>query len=389
MTTGATCPVCGSNSTEVFLRRNRVPVHQNILYRDKNAAISAKRGDLLLSVCEKCGFVFNQAFDASKLDYGEAYDNTQTASPFFEKYLDELAGYLVNEKNVRDCHIVEIGCGKGEFLKKLVLDPLWANIGVGFDPSYVGPAYDPGGRLKFEKRFYGEDAAEDIAADVVICRHVIEHVPDPVGLMLMVRKALKGSFRGRAFIETPCVEWILSKCVFWDFFFEHCSYFSKTSLGWAAKFAGLKVLNVKHVFGGQYLWLETGRSNGFHRPPGNPSDIVDLAQSYARSEERLVLEWKERIDSWRARGAVALWGAGAKGVTLANLVDPECERLACLVDLNPNKQGCFVPGAGHPIINYLELPKFSVRTVYLMNPNYRDENSNLLRQARLDIELIG
>jgi SAM-dependent methyltransferase len=389
MTNGAICPVCGSTKTEIFLRRDGVPVHQNVLYKDRNAAVSAKRGNLRLSVCRHCGFVFNQAFDASKLDYGNAYDNTQTASPFFEKYLDELARYLIQERDLRNCRLLEIGCGKGEFLRKLVVDAAWANTGVGFDPSYVGPTDDLGGRLKFEKRFYDENAGMDDPADVVICRHVLEHVPDPVGLLVTARKAMKGSVRGRAFIETPCVEWILSNGVFWDFFFEHCSYFSKVSLGWAAKFAGLKVLNVKHIFGGQYLWLETGRSNGFHRPSGDAAGIGDLAQSYAQSEGRSIDEWKQKIDSWRKKGPVALWGAGAKGVTLANLVDPECERIACLVDLNPNKQGCFVSGTGHPIVNYLELQRLSVKAVYLMNPNYREENVSLLRQAGLDIELIG
>jgi len=389
MTDRAVCPVCGSSGTEVFLRRDRVPVHQNILCKNKEAALSVKRGDLLLSVCRHCGFVFNQAFDKLKLDYGEAYDNTQTASAFFEKYLDELTRYLVDERDVRNCRILEIACGKGELLRKLVLNADWANTGVGFDPSYIGPVDDFVARLGFEKRFYDEYAGAHLPADVVICRHVIEHVPDPVGLIVLARKALEGSLRGRAFIETPGVEWILSKGVFWDFFYEHCSYFSSVSLGWAAKFAGLKVLSVKHVFGGQYLWLETGRSNGFHRSFGNPLEIVDLAQSYAKSEGRSILDWKERIDSWLKKGQVALWGAGAKGVTLANLVDPDCDRLACLVDLNPSKQGCFVPGTGHPIVDYTELSRLSVRTVCLMNPNYREETLNLLRQAGLGVELIG
>ena len=40
----------------------------------------------------------------------------------------------------------------------------------------------------------------------------------------------------------------------------------------------------------------------------------------------------------------------AKGVTIANLIDPTNELFACVVDLNPGKQGHFLAGTGHPIV---------------------------------------
>jgi hypothetical protein len=85
---------------------------------------------------------------------------------------------------------------------------------------------------------------------------------------------------------------------------------------------------------------------------------------------------------------VALWGAGAKGVTFANLLDPNCELLDCLVDLNPAKQGCFVPGTGHPIVRHDELDARGVRTALAMNPNYTPENVELLRSVGSRAELI-
>ena len=95
-----------------------------------------------------------------------------------------------------------------------------------------------------------------------------------------------------------------------------------------------------------------------------------------------------KLDEMSRRGPVAIWGAGAKGVTLANLLDPLRERIACVVDLNPAKQGRFLPGTGHPIIGPHELEEFEVRTALVMNANYAQEIEALLRERDLRIELV-
>jgi len=60
-----------------------------------------------------------------------------------------------------------------------------------------------------------------------------------------------------------------------------------------------------------------------------------------------------------------------------------------VVDLNPQKQGKYLPGTGHPIVGYSVLPDFGVTTAILMNPNYREENQALLRQAGLfNVKLV-
>ena len=113
------CPVCQSNLVTMFLKRERVPIHQNLVMKDQRSALETPRGSLSLVVCEECGFVFNQAFEPSSMRYGVDYDNTQTCSPVFNTYVDELVDRLVSENGVRDCRVIEVGCGKGSFLRKL------------------------------------------------------------------------------------------------------------------------------------------------------------------------------------------------------------------------------------------------------------------------------
>lgn len=378
------CPVCISSKTELFLTRRGVPVHQNLLYATERDALEARRGDLEMVVCGDCGFVFNRAFDLSRLSYSEDYDNNQTCSPSFSAYVDELVSIVIDGRRMRGKTLVEVGCGKGYFLRRLV-EADERNRGIGFDPTYVGPLSELEGRLRFEKRFYGPDTRH-VQPDAVVCRHVIEHVPDPAAIVGAVREAISEA-PSRVFFETPCVERILRDEVIWDFFYEHCSLFAPGSFRLLFERCGFDSVEVLHVFGGQYLWLEALAGAGSHGT-GN-STVAELARSYAAAEQKRITGWRKRVESLRERGEVALWGAGAKGVTFANLIDPNRELIDCVVDLNPNKQGHFVPLTAHPIVDYRTLGDRKVATAILMNPNYEQENRALIVEAELPVALLN
>jgi SAM-dependent methyltransferase len=372
-----TCPVCGEGRSEVFLDRADVPVHQNLLLATPEAARRVYRGRLRMCCCEGCGFVFNAAFDASLLSYGREYDNTQTASPSFDAYTDELAERLVRTLEHVASHsprtLVEVGCGKGGFLLKVLRRaPAWR--GVGYDPTYEGELSLLDGRARFRREFFGPESP-DRDADVVICRHVIEHVARPATLLGAVRAALAPDRPVRLFFETPDVTWILEHLVVWDFFYEHCSLYAPGSIRRAFGGSGLCVEGVDLVFGGQYMWIEGHGDHRQARPPSpeGPVPMVELARTYGTRVGALLERWRTTLDEWRRRGPVVIWGAGAKGATLANLLDPAAGSIECLIDVSPAKQGRYVPGTGHPILPPQALPGMRGATVLVLNPNYVQE----------------
>lgn len=354
---------------------------------NQEAARKIRRGDLEIAVCHTCGFIFNQAFDLSKLNYGEAYDNTQTWSPFFQDHIDDLINYLIYEKGIKNSTIVEVGCGKGTFLRKLVESEKVGNRGFGFDPSYVGPDTDLDGRLTFFREFYEPKFAK-ITADVVICRHVVEHIHNPINLLQTTRNTVGSSPHARVFFETPDVTWILQNHVIWDFFYEHCSYFSAKSLQTAFEIAHFQVENVKHVFGGQYLWLEATVPQTAQNLTKDSSSIPALAKRFGEQEKSLIAALHARLQILTKQGSVALWGAGAKGVTLANLIDPDHQWITCIVDINPAKKGQYLPGTGHPIVTPQEIGQYGIDTAILMNPNYYNENFAWIQDLNLQVKLI-
>jgi hypothetical protein len=175
--------------------------------------------------------------------------------------------------------------------------------------------------------------------------------------------------------------------VIWDFFYEHCLLFTSKSLGLAFRRSGFAVERVEHMFGGQYLWLEARVADVDETLPAS-GETVQMATAYAAEERKLREASLARLGDLGQNGKMALWGAGAKGATFANLVDPNCTLIDCLVDLNPNKQGRFIPGTGHPIVHPADLPARQVKNAVLMNPNYRLENLQLLDKAGIELNLI-
>jgi len=387
MPSAVACPVCGAARCETFIHRSAVPVHQNLLFNTRNAARQITRGDLDMSACADCGFVFNRSFDPSRLSYGAGYDNTQDCSGVFDRYLDELARYMVEERGVHHSRIIEVGCGKGGFLRKLAAYPGASNSGIGYDPSYVGPESDLDGRVHFVAQAYDERWA-DTPGDVVVCRHVIEHIARPLELLAAVRKALQKKPRARVFFETPCVEWILAGRVFWDFFYEHCSLFTKRSLATAFEQSGFRVLSSRHLFNGQYQLIEASPSGSLIPAGPHQDDVLRQAREYAAAESALLKKWGMEISHRAGQGRVCLWGAGAKGATFANLIDPDCKLLDSVVDLNPRKQAHFIPGSGHAIVGHRDLAVRGVTDIVLMNPNYRQENEALLRASGIQANFV-
>jgi hypothetical protein len=381
------CPICESTRLRPFLFRESVPVHQNAVTDTDQAALAMERGSLSVACCENCGFVFNRAFDLAKMAYGESYDNEQTHSPVFRQYVDELADHLLHERNVRNSRIVEVGCGNAYFLHKLVDDPAMGNTGVGFDPSYDGPVPEEPERLRIERRFYDAECA-GMPADVVVCRHVIEHVPNPVGMLDAVRCALQDSPHAQVYFETPCVDWILRRNVFWDFFYEHCSYFSARSLATAFQRAGFHIERVNHVFGQQYLWLAGQVAESHPSPVLDPGPTPALASAFGIHEREVFGRAHSALAEKAQQSKLAIWGAGAKGATLANLIDPERRLLDCVIDINPNKQGRFLGGSGHPIVSLAEAQHRGVLAALLMNPNYRAEVERMIHTSGKTLALL-
>ena len=382
------CVVCGQTALKVFWEADNLPVRCNVLCKTREEALAAPKGDITLAVCFTCGFVTNLAFDPARMSYDQRYENSLHHSRRFQSYATALAKRLVDMYDLHNKDILEIACGQGDFLR--LLCDLGSNRGLGFDPSYR-PVESDGSHhdgARFVRDCYGEKHG-DVPADLVCCRHALEHIPDPVAFLSTVRKSLGDDSDAVVFFEVPDVMYTLRDLGIWDIIYEHCCYFSEVSLARCFARAGFSVHAVSSEYGGQFLTIESRRAEG--REDGTTrGDLAGLL----KATETFAFRFREKFDLWAGRLSdakqqgrrLALWGSGSKGVTFLNMM-PDVSAVACVVDINPRKQGMFVAGVGKPIVAPEALREVAPDTVIVMNALYLDEIGGTLAELGVDVKL--
>jgi SAM-dependent methyltransferase len=368
-----------------------VPVYCNVLWPRREEALRAKRGPISLKQCTACGHVFNASYDGALMDYTPAYDSSLHFSPRFQRYAEELALRLVDRYALRGKKVVEIGCGKGDFL--VLLCELGNNRGWGFDHSFDPQRVDPARRrrIDFMQELYTAAQAERLHPDFVCFRHVLEHVADPRGFLGELRRGFAGRTDAALYCEVPNALFTLKDMGIWDLIYEHCAYFTLGSLMRAAQDSGFDVLALGEAFGGQYLYVElrpgAGRALAAVPEAHQPAAVSRLAREFAG-------RYRDKIDAWRGRlrelrqaqGRTVVWGGGSKGVTFLNVLGAD-SAIEYVVDLNPHKQGQYVAGTGQRVVAPEFLRELRPTDVLVMNPVYENEIADSVRALGLEARL--
>ena len=381
--------VCESDEMQVFFEVRQVPVHCNVLWPTREAARRAPKGDIRLAFWPSCGHIFNIAFDPALMTYTETYENSLHFSPRFQQFAEGLADRLIAAYDLHDKQIVDVGCGKGDWLKLIAVRG--GNRGVGFDRSYE-PGLEqeplPEG-LRFVQDFFSDQYAAT-RADLLTCRHVLEHIEQPRDFVDGIRAAIDPDTI--AYFEVPNALYTLRDMGIWDIIYEHCSYFSASSLAHLFTRQGFDVLDVGEVYGGQFLGIDArpaADGPGVQQVPGNDlAAMAGIVGAFARRYEEKAAHWREQLARFSAEGKqVVAWGAGSKGVTFLNALRAE-DSVSYIVDINPRKQGRFVAGTGQEIVAPEFLRTVQPDVVLVMNPLYIDEIREMLAGIGLHPELM-
>jgi hypothetical protein len=379
------CPVCSTPAPSPFFELAGVPVYCNVLWPTRDAAVAAPRADVRLALCGSCGLIWNTSFDESVVEYGAEYENSLHYSPVFQEHVRELAERLVGEHGLAGAHVVDIGCGKGDFLALLCEGG--RNRGSGFDPSYEG-GHDDAPWLSFRRDVYRADGSAP-RGDLVTARHVLEHVTEPARFAELLRTAVADG--GTVYVEVPSGEYMLRSGAVWDVIYEHCTYFTAPALTRLLRAAGFEVVRSGECYGDQYLWIEATPATAALSAPAQTAPALEelsrLAERFAGTFASVVGGAERVLGDGGDRARVALWGAGSKGVTFLNVADRD-HRVEAVFDVNPRKQGRHVAGSGQRVLAPAELAAAEPETVLVMNPLYTLEIEQLVRESGVGADVV-
>ena len=198
---------------------------------------------LAFQLCGSCGLLRREALGLPR-DYTDVDRATAAQLP---EYAQELLGGIAAHGLASDQVVFDIGCNDGTFLERLHKAGVRRLVGV--EPSRnLGEAARTRGFEVLVEYFGAETASRLLAshgyAGAIVCRHVLEHVPDPLDFLVSLRRCLHPE-KGVALIEVPDSSVIpehMSVQELWD---EHMHYFCKASLRRLLRRVGLKVLAIE------------------------------------------------------------------------------------------------------------------------------------------------
>lgn len=385
------CPVCFSSQFSTFYTISYAPVHVGILWRSKEEALNCLKGTIELAYCSDCEFIFNIAFDSSLMEYTEEYDNSLHFSKYYQSYAESVAKRLVEDYQLYNKKIIEIGSGKGDFLS--LICKIGKNYGTGFDPSYRGDISPKksSGRVNLIKDYYSVNYSH-YQGDLICSRHVFEHIPNPSEFLTALRSTIRGQHNTILYFEVPNILLILKDLSVWDIIYEHCSYFGAASLEKVFHLSKFDTIKIGESFGNQFIGVEAslardaGKSST--KNSNNLKELLILVEDFSHKCRTKLEEWENTLQYMEQNDErTVIWGAGSKSVSFLNMLHIR-DQISYVVDINPRKKGCYIPGTGQKILLPKELKEYIPDNVIIMNPIYQQEIQQQLHLLGLNPKLL-
>lgn len=397
-----TCIACGHALSPLMTLDDMPASAQNI----PAASELAEDHPLSLTLCQcpSCGLV---QFDTEPVDYYRdvirAGGGTRTMTRLrHEEYARLLTA--MQEHHIHGRRIVEVGCGRGEFLRmwqNLAEDPEGAAalardqardplsgqpnaaplhlVGLEHKPSLVEEANAVSDK---KYRVYEGFATGDVCYpegpfDAFVQFNFLEHQPDPCDMLRNIGRNLKPQALG--LITVPSFEYILRYNGYYELLRDHIANYTEFTLQKLLQDCGFELLSMdlvnRDTIEAIVRKADPDELSELHYS-GRLIDVSALRDSYDRLSASVNAHIDHLSESHRT---MAIWGASHQGFTLAATTKLG-GRVEYIIDSAPFKQGRFSPASHIPIVAPDYAVAHPVDEILIVAPGYTDEIAGIIRE---------
>ena len=335
------CIVCGCSLVDPLYDPGQIPLSCLDIYLtdSKDEAINAPRVPMAYYQCQRCGHIFNPAFDPVEVDYEAGTTIMYNSTPVWRRHIHETANMLTRYVSMLDSNkTVIIGSGDGTMLEymndTLKMDVIGFEPGITkecnnvvidyFDPERDLPIYNP---------------------SLFVCRHVLEHLQEPREFLSdIMRWCTMYDMYPYMYFEVPNFEKALEQGRLCDLVYGHVSNFTLESLQMVFDLSNLQVKAAGHSFNDEVIWVVA--------TPMKIDRELDAYNKMAMAPYKNLRQLENPV----------VWGGSGKCASFLNMYQLDHVRV---VDSDPRKHGKYVPGTG----NLIEDPKTVTKDDNILIPN--------------------
>jgi len=363
------CRVCKSNCFDSpLLRYTNMPSSAQG-FPDLKSLKNDNGSDLNLFQCSSCGLV---QLSEKPVSYYKEVIRASSFSDEMKKFRGEQFVSWVDKYNLKGKSILEVGCGRGEYLSILKQTEVSLAHGIEYSKESVSSCINS--ELSVTKGFFGDEnfVLPKQKYDGFICLNFMEHWPNPNKVLAHLKKNLSEDAIG--IIEVPNFDMILKQGLYSEFISDHLFYFTKDTLTFMLNYNGFEVIECSVIWH-DYILSAVVRKR----------KRIDLSLLKSR-KLNVETELNSFIDKFEKK-EVAIWGAGHQSLAVMSLAKLE-NKIRYVVDSAPFKQGKYTPATHFPIVAPIELVNNPVKAVIIIAASYSNEVARIMKNTYQHIKYV-
>lgn len=309
--------------------------------------------------CSNCGLV---QLPGLPVPYFREVIRATAFSPEMRTFRQAQFREWVDHYQLAGKSILEVGCGRGEYLALLQELPVQVH-GIEYSTNAIAACRAAG--LSASRAFVARSGQVLKAGpfDAFLTLNFMEHWPDPITSLRGIGNNLVSNAIG--LVEVPNFDMILKQGLYSEFISDHLSYFTQETLTYALQSAGFEILKCESIWHDYILSAVVKK-----RTPVDLALLSSRRQSVADTLHRFIDQYPDRT--------VAIWGAGHQALATIALAEIG-RKIKYVVDSAPFKQGRFTPATHLPVVPPSTLETNPVSAVIVMAAAYSDEVYGIIR----------